>query len=118
MQYTLTIPNWTPTLTNHWYGKHWRVRYKLKRAQNDIVAAYAMQQQIPQATCRRRLLIQVWGWPTGRKPDLDSFDKLLLDAIRDCGLILDDSERGLEGRMLVEVHRSRERKTVITLEDC
>ncbi len=57
------------------------------------------------------------GWPTGRLPDRDAFDKCLLDALTRCGLLLDDGEKGVEGRMAVELVRGPKATTVIVLTD-
>lgn len=114
---TLTIPDWTPPTSNQWYGKSWRVRYKLGQDAKSFVWLYAAKQRIVKASGRRRVSLEVHGWAKGKTPDLDAFDKLLLDALTHYGLLTDDSPEGLEGRMEVTIVRSKERKTIITLED-
>jgi len=113
----LEIPKWTPPTTNQWYGKHWRTRHALKKATTAIIALHASQQFIRKASCKRKVTLSVWGWPTGRLPDVDNFAKIFLDALRDCRLILDDDAKGLES-FTVKIERSLDRRTVIVLEDC
>lgn len=119
MQHTLTIEGWTPPTINQFFGKHWRIRHKLSRQCKDMIAVHAMQQSIPKASGRRAVLLQVWGWGHGgRLPDRDAFDKLTLDALVACGMLTDDNAKGLAGRMLVEITRSKDKRTEIVLEDC
>ena len=40
------------------------------------------------------------GWPRGRLPDLDAFDKLFLDTLVEAHLLADDDARGLDYRTL------------------
>lgn len=118
MTHTLIIPDWTPVRTNQWIGKWWRTRYKLGREQNEIIAVARICHDTPKAVGCRRVSLEVHGWPGKRTiPDLDAFDKLFLDALVKCGLLLDDGAKGLVGRMEVKIVRSKTRKTIITLED-
>lgn len=114
----LTIKNWTPLLLNPSMRKHWRSRNKSLRDQGGLIRVFAMLQMIHPAGGRRRVSLEVHGWPSGRLPDADAFDKLLLDALVAAGLLVDDDDAGVEGRMQVKIVRSKERKTIITLEDC
>lgn len=116
MQHTIEIPDYTPPLLNQFVGKHWAIGAKLKKECRQFIAVYG--RDVPKATGRRMVRLDVWGWPKGRRPDRDAFDKATLDGLTACGLLTDDSAKWLEGRMLVEIHPSAERKTLITLEDC
>lgn len=115
MKHTITIPGFTPVRVNEWRGRHWSVRAKLNLGQQELIGHYG--RDVPKATGQRRIALTVWGYPRGRKPDRDAFDKDMLDSLKRLGLITDDDERGLEGRMSVEIIRSKQRKTVIELED-
>jgi hypothetical protein len=117
-QWTITIPRWTPTLLNTLLGLHWARRNKAKKADYDMVAAYARLAEVPKATGHRKVGLEV-VWPKsrpGRLPDSDAFDKCLRDACVACGLIVDDSKRWATFTEPV-ITRGAERGTVITLEN-
>jgi hypothetical protein len=60
----------------------------------------------------------VTGWGHGGPlPDRDAFDKVLLDALVRARLLLDDGERGLAGRLEVELVRGNARRTEVLLRD-
>jgi hypothetical protein len=98
-------------------GRHWSVEHRAKRFAAEVLAAEALAQGVPRATGRRRVRLRLTGWPKGRLPDGDAFDKILLDSLVRAGLLLDDDAKGLEGRMGVELARGPGDKTEITLED-
>lgn len=118
-RYTLTIPRWRPPLANTWRGRHWTVAARLRKQTTKLLVAYAKQQRIPAATGRRRASLLVRLKPRMQRSDADSFDKLLLDALTRAGLLLDDSARGLEGRLEVSFERgtAEDWGSTITLED-
>lgn len=113
----LRIADWTPPLKNHWYGKHWRVRHRLSTDTKQLIDLEAKRQWIVAASGKRSVRLECWGWQRGRLPDRDAFDAILLDSLVSCGLLTDDDETGLDGRMEVVLHKSKTRMTVITLED-
>ena len=115
----LFIPQWRPPLVNEWRGKHWSVAHKLRRATTDLLALYALTQGVPKATGRRRVSVEILLAPRMRRPDRDAFDKLFLDAMVAAGLLLDDGDRGLAGRVEVTFRRvpAAEWGTIITVED-
>ena len=55
--------------------------------------------------------------PRCRQPDRDAFDKALLDALVRAGLLLDDGDRGLAGRVSVTFARGPRKATHIVLAD-
>ena len=113
--HSLTIPDWKPTSTNKLITSHWAVARKLKKADADIIAGYAIHQAIPKATGKRRLSFTVYVSGRGRTPDADNFLKSMCDGLVKCGLLVDDSPTWMElGKM--EVARGGS-ATVITLED-
>src|SRR5947209_8313257 len=91
--WTLTVPRWRPPACNSWRGRHWSKAHKLRKAAEQLLATDARQQRIPQAAGRRRVTVEVVLAPRMRQPDRDAFDKLLLDALVNVGLLLDDGER-------------------------
>lgn len=113
--HSLTIPNWKPTSTNKLITSHWAVARKLKKADADIIAGYAIHQAIPKATGKRRLSFTVYVSGRGRITDADNCLKSLCDGLVKCGLLVDDSPTWMElGKM--EVIRGGS-ATVIILED-
>ena len=113
--HTIDIPSWNPVPINKWRGRHWGVRHKLQRGQAAIIGVYALQQGVPKATGRRKVRLTVYK--PGKAPDADAYDKSLLDALVTCGLLVDDSQEWIEGRMEVVVIKSKQRRTLIRLED-
>lgn len=117
MKGTITIPDWLPPRLNQARGRHWHAEHKLKREAIEFVFFYARLCNVPPATGRRRVTLRVTLEPRRRQPDRDAYDKILLDALTRAGMLLDDSDRGLEGRMEVEFQRGAENKTEIVLEE-
>lgn len=117
MKHVVTIPDWLPPRLNQVRGRHWRAEYRAKKQAAEIVGAYAQQASVPRAKGRRRISLTITLGKGHRQPDRDAYDKVLLDALKRAGLILDDSDRGLEGRMEVEFSRGPTNRTEIFLED-
>jgi Holliday junction resolvase RusA-like endonuclease len=117
--FVLVIPHWRPPLANEWRGRHWSVAHRLRKRAADLLGTYALAQRVPKATCRRSVAVEVVLGPRQRQPDRDSMDKLLLDAVVEAGLLLDDSDRGLAGRVEVTFRRGDASAwgTVVTLTD-
>lgn len=115
MIHTITIPGFTPVKINDWRGRHWSVRARLKKSQQELVGFYG--RHVPRATGKRRVVLRVWGYWRGVKPDADGFSKDMLDCLVQLGLLTDDDEAGLDGIMHVEITRARVRETCIELED-
>src|SRR6185369_1450814 len=99
LSYRLSVPHWRPALCNTWRGRHWSVAHRLRKQTVQLLGVYARLQQVPPATGRRRVSVEIVLAPRQRQPDRDAFDKLLLDALTGAGLLLDDSDRGLVGRV-------------------
>jgi len=116
-RYTFIIEGWHPATLNK-IMKHWRIGVRRKREAIKLFTWSAMDLGIPKATRKRRVTLTVYGWRCGNLPDKDAFDKVVLDSLVRSGLLMDDNEKGLEGRMQVELVRSKEKRTVIELEDC
>lgn len=96
MTHVLTIPAWHPTPINTWEGCHWSVRSKLKRLDREMVSAYAWRTQIPRAKGKRRITLTIILGKRQRGCDPDAYWKLLLDAMKYAGLIVDDSPKWVE----------------------
>src|SRR5262249_43659142 len=103
--FLLVIPKWRPPLANQWRGRHWNIAHRLRKQSTQLLGVYVLKQRVPKATGRRRVSVEIVLAPRQRQPDRDAFDKLLLDALVGAGLLLDDSERGLAGRVEVTFRR-------------
>jgi hypothetical protein len=119
--YRIWIPAWRPPATREWVGRHWSVLHRLKRQTADLLALYRLAEpRVPDATGPRKVRLAVRLAPGQRRHDADAFDKVLLDSLVTCGLLLDDSGRGLVGRVGLSFSRARspgEVGTLITLTD-
>ncbi len=110
--YAALLPRLNEVRGRKWYAEH----AKKKQLANDF-ALLARIQNVPKATTRRSVSLAVTLGPRRKKPDADAYDKLLLDALVRCDLLLDDSARGLVGRVEVSFERGTKDETRITLED-
>lgn len=113
--HTLIVDGWQPARLNDLLG-HWSRRARLKRADRDVIAAYARLAGVPSARGRRRVSLLITLAPRQRAPDPDSLWKSTLDALVRCGLLLDDDRFGVELGP-VTFDRGPARQTAITLED-
>jgi hypothetical protein len=115
--YTLTIPGWHPPKCNEWRNRHWSIAHRLRCRTEGHVGTAALVERTPPAIGKRRVKLILTGWASGGPfPDRDAHDKLLLDALTACGLILGDNPNALEGRVEVEYQRGP-KQTQIVLED-
>jgi hypothetical protein len=94
--YEFTVPRWHPQPLNKLLGCHWGTRAKLKRADADMIAIYAMQAGVPRATGRRRVVLRLTLGPGQQAADPDAYWKSLLDALARAGLLVDDNRQGVE----------------------
>jgi hypothetical protein len=114
----IIIPDYHPPAANDWVGRHWAVKHRLRSLLTDLLGVYANIAGVPPATGKRRVRLHLTGWPGGRTlPDLDAFDKLFLDALKQAGLILDDNAAGLAERLVVTIARDPIDCTIVTLEE-
>jgi hypothetical protein len=114
--YTLTIPGWQPARVNQWDGRHWAVRARAKKADRELVGAYARLAGIPPASGKRRVSLTLTLAPRQRAGDPDAYFKSLLDALVHAGPLLDDNRQGVELGG-VEFERGAEHATRVLLED-
>ncbi len=113
--HTLTMDDWLPTTDNQ-SRMHWARSHKAKQGDAATVMWEAMVQRIPKAVCRRKVDIHFTCLRKGRPPDPTNMLKSLLDALKLAGLLIDDSWKWCESRV-VGMDRSDTRKTVIVLTD-
>lgn len=126
MIHTLKIPQWHPTRLNQLVNNHWAVAGRLKADDKAMVIAYANEQSIPRATCKRLVTLSLTMQKGQRAGDPDAYWKSLLDALVNACLLVNDSRKWAE-LAPVEFIRPRSRMpadappvwwgSVITLED-
>ncbi len=117
MIHRIVIPDWLPFRSNQWTGRHWSVISKMKKETAGFIAAYALQCSVPKAKGRRRVSLVLTLSPRNRQRDKDSADKVFLDACVSAQMLIDDSDRGLEGRVEVTFLKGPKKSTTIILED-
>lgn len=95
-RHVITIPNWRPALQNEWTGRHWAVKARMKKADRETVAAYALAAGVPKAAGKRRVSLTAYLGKGQRRWDPDNTWKSLLDALVACGVLADDSDKWAE----------------------
>lgn len=110
----VTIPNWRPHSINQLLHGHWTKARRMKRQDADMLAAYLMAG--PKATGRRRLSVTITNRQRGHQLDADNALKSLLDGLKRCSAIIDDSAEFLELGRVASVHGTTNSTTII-LED-
>lgn len=108
----LSIEGWHPGRLNV-IIRHW---VKSKQAKDEAVRMFTLAAQAagcPAATGKRVLHLKLEGFR--KKPDADAYDKVVLDALKRSGLITDDDENGLLGRMGFEAVLGKERRTTLLI---
>jgi hypothetical protein len=98
-------------------GRHWSKEANAKSRLKERLVLCALAQHIPQATGPRSVFLDVALGPNRKRPDADAYDKILLDALVTIGLLLDDSARGLVGRVGISFERGPASETRICLTD-
>ncbi len=114
--HTLTLDRLPPRI-NEVIGRKWYIIARLKQQLEEAMRIAMLTQDVPKARGRRRVSLKAMLGPRRKQPDRDAYDKMTLDCLTRCGLLLDDSERGLVGRMAVEFERAAKDGSVITLEE-
>jgi len=117
MRQELKIPDWTPTSLNKFANVHWTKRKKIKDADTALMTVYGLAQCIRCATGRRKVSLVISGYGRGGPfPDPDNLWKSLLDALKNAGLLVNDTQQYCEMGD-VKFVRSTKRQTIIILED-
>ncbi len=113
--FTFRIPNWCPTPLNKiLYGKHWSDGARLKKSDSGVIAHYS--RNVPKASQKRSVSLHV-VFPKGKRmPDVDAYAKTLLDALKNCGLLVNDSSAWCVMHP-VSYSRGESLVTFITIED-
>ena len=96
MIHKITIHNWRPAAINTLMRSHWSTPGKLKKADANMIAAYAMIDSIPKATGKRRVSLEITLTGRQRQVDPDAYQKSTLDGLVKCGMLLDDNAASVE----------------------
>lgn len=87
----IIIPDYKIPSLNEYVGKHWSVGHKLKNECKGLVIAYS--RHIPKAQRKRRIDLHIVLGKGRRKLDRDNSYKLILDALVNAELLIDDNEK-------------------------
>ena len=118
MVYKIAIPNWRPAALNRDAKHAGQVGARLKKADGEMVAFYAIQCCTPKATGKRRVSLQIVLTGQQKEADPDAYQKSLLDALVHAGLLTDDNSQGVEwGGVEYNQNGSVTAGTTIILED-
>lgn len=91
----LFIPDWRPARLNTILG-HWAKAGRIKKKDREIVGVYFHLEEIPKATGKRRVSLEIVLKGRQKQTDPDAYWKSLLDSLTACGAIVDDSEAYVE----------------------
>lgn len=121
MIFTLTIPEPTPSLNQFFYEQHWKKRYQEKKKWS-VLLLFAVKNtknyEMLKAHGKRKLTIQRHG-----KRALDNDNglggcKVVIDALRLHGLILDDDDKNLSVSFEnCKLEKGKAPYTVLVIED-
>jgi Holliday junction resolvase RusA-like endonuclease len=111
----LILHGWHPARLNELLG-HWGPASKRKKRDRQLLAAIAAQAGTPKAAGKRRVGLRIVLGPKQRAGDADAYWKSLLDAMKHCGLILDDNRQNVELEP-VRFDRDEKPRTEIVLTD-
>ncbi len=114
--YTIIIPDFTPCLLNKLLGSNRFKAARLKRDDAQMIGFYALKANVPRATGKRRVEIEVTVAGPGRTIDPDGVLKSLLDALVTAGMLVDDSSKWCEWETPI-ILRGTARETKLILED-
>ncbi len=100
---TVWVPGWHPASLNQMQGWHWRRIHRLKKGDVFVVHAHAKRTPLTQARAadgasgeRRHVALTIVLRPRQRACDADNYWKSLLDALKRCGYLVDDSRQWCE----------------------
>ena len=113
--HTLVIPNWIPVRLNELMKNRWRCA-ELKRQDTAFVILYSRIQGIPRATGKRRVTLEITFGKHAKAGDPDAYNKSLLDALVNAGLLVNDTYNSVEV-MPARYFHAKETSTTIILED-
>ncbi len=88
---------WKPCALNKLlYARNWAIREKLKKADAKVVADCASLHQTPPCTGKRRVSLEIVLQGRQQEADIDAYLKTVLDALVNCGMLIDDKAKFVE----------------------
>lgn len=114
-EYYIKIPNFHPTRLNALLAMNYHAANNRKIGDMQMIAAYAMQAKIPKAKGKRKVEITI-EITKGREPDPDAYFKVVHDALKQTGYIIDDSSKYIDF-VPTKFVRTKHKATVIRLTD-
>lgn len=97
-RYEVFIPQWRPLLLRELLYKNPFVARRKKKLDEDTIAGYFRQLDVPKAAGKRRVTLRIILKPRARESDDDNLFKCLLDGLKKCGQLVDDNRRYCETR--------------------
>jgi hypothetical protein len=86
------IPGWRPMRLNQMIGRNKYAVSRAKKKEYEMVGAYAILAMVPRATGRRSVRLEVVLEGRQQRVDQDAYSKVVLDALVECGLLIDDDK--------------------------
>lgn len=114
-EYCIKIPNYHPTRLNALLAMNYHAANNRKKGDTQMIAAYAMQAKIPKAKGKRKVEITI-EITKGREPDPDAYFKVVHDALKQTGYIIDDSSKYIDF-VPTKFIRAKHKAIVIRLTD-
>lgn len=116
--FTVRIPGWRPTSLNKLLYAKVSERIRLKKADSEMVGTHCHLADIPRATCKRRVSIQITLGPRQKEYDDGNARKSIFDGLVACGRLVNDNRAWSEEGPVTWLPRgSGTSGTILTLED-
>ena len=113
-----TIPDWRPVTLNIMMGGTLRNRIKRKKQDREFIGVYARIADVPPATGRRRVSLEINLSGRQKEADPDALFKSLNDGLVHARLLIDDSKKYVElGDVVYSRNKTEPAGTTIVLED-
>jgi hypothetical protein len=112
VSWTTRIDDWIPWSDNQLNGAHWGKKNRMKKGTGEIVSLACF--WIPSARGKRSVRVHIVLPPKKRAPDPTNLWKDLLDGLKRCGMLLDDSGKWCRAEP-IEFSRGERLVTFITI---
>jgi hypothetical protein len=96
MTWTIVINRWHPPTLNELTRGKLRARIRLGKSARNMIAVHALLAGVEPAEGKRRVTLHLALGPGRRGADVDAYLKALLDGLKDCRAIRDDSHHWCE----------------------
>lgn len=116
VRHVIEIPDYLPPTINQLMRGRIKARIRLGKSARNMIAVYAILAKVTPAEGKRRVTLRLGLGPRRRGADVDAYWKALLDGLKDCRAIRDDSRHWCE-LAPVEYREANEDSTTIVIED-